>query len=190
MKIGYARVSTDDQNCDAQIKALTEAGCKQVYSENISGRNADRPELEAMLTFIRKGDILIVTKLDRLARSISDLIKIVERLNEKEAVFQSLAEALDLSTPHGRFAMNVFASAAQFELELASMRTQEGLALARSKGRVGGRRKILNALQESEVIERVERGDLTQKDVAGIFRVSPATVKRIMKRHRDQSGGL
>lgn len=184
MKIGYARVSTDDQNCDAQIKALTEAGCEKIYSENISGKNADRPELEAMLSFIRQGDVLVVTKLDRLARSIADLIKIVERLNEKEAVFQSLAEALDLSTPHGRFAMNVFASAAQFELELAAMRTNEGLAIARSKGRIGGRRPALSDLQAQEVIKTVERGELTIKEIANVFQVSSSTIKRVIKRHQ------
>ena len=184
MNIGYARVSTLDQNIDAQLEALELAGCKKVYAEKISGKSRKRPELEKLIEQLRPDDILIVTKLDRLARSLSDLVTIMAELKEKEVGFKSLGEGFDLTSPSGRMQMGMFAVIAEFERDLIVQRTKEGLAHARSKGRVGGRRPALSQLQKKELIERVERGDLSIPKVGEIYGVSRATVNRIMKSYR------
>lgn len=186
MIIGYARVSTLEQNIEAQIEALRSAGCEKIFSEKLSGKPRKRPELDKLFGQLRSDDVLVVTKLDRLARSISDLVAIMADLREKGVGFKSLGEGMDLSSPQGRLQMNLFASIAEFERELIVERTKEGLAHARAQGRVGGRRPALNDLQRKEVIARVERGDLTIPDVARLFKVSPATVHRVMRQHRDQ----
>ena len=187
MIIGYARVSTTDQSVDAQISALKKAGCDRIYAEQISGKSRKRPEFENLISQLRADDVLIVTKLDRLARSLSDLVSIMADLDKVGAGFKSLAESMDLSTPQGRLQMNLFGSIAEFERELIVQRTKEGLAHARAQGRVGGRRPVLTPLQKKEVIERVERGDLVIADVARIYNVSPMTVHRVMRKHREQS---
>lgn len=186
MIIGYARVSTQEQNLEAQIEALKAAGCEKIFSEKLSGKSRNRPELERLINHLRTDDVVVVTKLDRLARSISDLVSIMNALKTKEAGFKSLGEGMDLSSPQGRLQMNLFASIAEFERELIVQRTQDGLAHARAQGRVGGRRPALNDLQRQEVIARVERGDITIPDVAKLFKVSPATVHRVMRAHRDR----
>ncbi len=184
MKIGYARVSTTAQSLELQIEALKKAGCEKVFSEKFSGKSKVRPELEKLLGHLRPNDILIVTKLDRLARSVSDLLSIMSELEKSEIGFLSIGEALDLSTPAGRMQMRIFAVMAEFERELISARTSEGLAYARSRGRVGGRRPVLTELQKKELVERVERGGVSHKDVAEIYKVSVSTVRRTMAEHR------
>jgi len=187
MNIGYARVSTTDQNIEAQLKALKAAGCSKIFSEKVSGKSRKRPELEKLIDQLRPNDVMIVTKLDRLARSLSDLVSIMAELKEKEVGFKSLGEGFDLTSPSGRMQMGMFAVIAEFERDLIVQRTQEGLAHARSKGRIGGRRPALSDLQRKELIERVERGDLSIPKVGQIFGVSRATVNRIMKGHRENS---
>ena len=139
MIIGYARVSTDDQNLDAQTDALTAAGAGKLFADKISGSKRKRPELDRMLDQLRDGDVVVVTKYDRLARSLKDLLEIVEAIKERDAGFRSLAEDIDTTTSAGRLAFHVFASIAQFERERISERTKEGLASARKRGRIGGR---------------------------------------------------
>lgn len=185
MIIGYARVSTKDQNLGAQIEALQASGCKKVYSEKLSGKSRKRPELEKLMEQLRPDDIIVVTKLDRLARSLSDLVTIMAELSDLGVGFKSLGESIDLSTPAGRMQMGLFAIVAEFERELIVQRTKDGLAHARSQGRIGGRRPSLNDFQRKELIERVERGDLSLPKVGEIFGVSRATVNRIMKQHRE-----
>ena len=187
MIIGYARVSTKDQNLEAQIEALEAAGCKKIFSEKISGKSKKRPELKKLQQQLRPEDIIVVTKLDRLARSLTDLVSIMAELNEIGVGFRSLGESIDLSTPAGRMQMGLFAIVAEFERELIVQRTMDGLAHARARGRVGGRRPALNDLQQMELIKRVEQGDLSMPKVGEIYGVSRATVNRIMKQHRESS---
>jgi len=186
MKIGYARVSTLDQNHEAQIEALNNAGCSKIFAEKISGKTRKRPELEKMLEHIRADDVLIVTKLDRLARSVSDLVWIMAKLKEKEAGFHSIAENMDLSTPQGRLQMNLFASIAEFERDLIVQRTKEGLAHAKARGRVGGRRPALSDVQKKTVIKSLERKELSIKDCAKAFKVSETTIKRVWYAHNQK----
>lgn len=185
MKIGYGRVSTSGQSLEAQIDALRSAGCEKIFSEKQSGKTRKRPEFEKLIAQLRAGDVLIVTKLDRLARSIKDLVSIMADLEELGAGFKSLGENVDLSTPAGRMTMRMFGVVAEFEREIILERTQEGVRRAIAQGRMPGRRKALDALQAKEVIERVERGDLVISDVAKIYKVSPSTVHRVMRKHRE-----
>lgn len=139
MILGYARVSTDDQLLDAQEDALTAAGAERIFSDKITGSSRSRPELDRMIQQLRDGDVVVVTKYDRLSRSLKDLLEIVEAIRAQGAGFRSLAEDIDTTTPAGRLVFHVFASIAQFERERISERTKEGLAAARKRGRVGGR---------------------------------------------------
>jgi len=185
MKIGYARVSTQDQSFEAQVEQLTKAGCEKIFSEKMSGKSRKRPELDTLLDFIRAGDVLVVTKLDRLARSLSDLVFIMEKLNTSEASFLSLSENFDLSTSAGRMQMQMIGVFAEFERSLIAERTSAGLERARAMGRIGGRKKALTPAKEKELIAMCERGEHTQDEVAHIFGVSTPTVKRTLKRHRE-----
>lgn len=139
MKIGYARVSTTDQNLDLQSNALTEYGCTTIYKEKISGKNTDRPELKKLLESLRKGDQVIVWKLDRLGRSLRDLVDLVAMFNEKGVNFISLHDHIDTTTATGRFTFNIFASLAEFEREIIRERTKAGLVAAKARGKKGGR---------------------------------------------------
>jgi DNA invertase Pin-like site-specific DNA recombinase len=145
MLVGYVRVSTVEQNNNLQKDALKKAGCKKIFSDSVSGVKAERPGLEAALDFMRKGDILVVWRLDRLGRSIQDLLSIVSRLELKETAFKSLTEAIDASTSTGRLIFHIFGAMAEFERNLIRERTCAGLMAARARGRVGGRPKKLNA---------------------------------------------
>jgi DNA invertase Pin-like site-specific DNA recombinase len=151
MIIGYARVSTDDQNLDAQTDALTAAGAERIFSDKISGSMRKRPELDKLLEQLRPGDVIVVTKYDRLARSLRDLLDIVEAIKDQGAGFRSLAEDIDTTTPAGRLVFHVFASIAQFDRERISERTREGLQAAKARGRVGGRLLGLTTAQKTEV---------------------------------------
>lgn len=178
MIIGYARVSTAEQNLDAQIDALTEAGATRIYQEKITGKTAKRPELERMLEQLRADDIVVVTKYDRLARSLADLLAIVETIRSKDAGFRSLGEQIDTTTSVGRLIFHVFGSIAEFERERIVERTNEGLAAARKRGRRLGRPSALTSDQKEEA-KRLRAEGRTVKDVAALFRVSPATFKRL-----------
>ena len=139
MIIGYARVSTEDQHLDAQTSALEAIDAERIFAEKVSGTKKSRPELDRMIEQLREGDVVVVTKYDRLSRSLQDLLSIVEAVRAKGAGFRSLAEDIDTTTPAGRLVFHVFASIAQFERERISERTKEGLTAARKRGRVGGR---------------------------------------------------
>ena len=139
MIIGYARVSTEGQSLAAQLDALEAAGVEKVFSEKVSGSKRARPALDKLIEQLRDGDVVTVTKYDRLSRSLQDLLAIVEAIRVKGAGFRSLAEDIDTTTSAGRLVFHVFASIAQFERERISERTREGLAAARKSGRIGGR---------------------------------------------------
>ncbi|MFP3591418.1 recombinase family protein [Chryseobacterium sp. SIMBA_038] len=141
MKIGYARVSTKDQNLDLQIEALEKAGCEKIFQEKISGATKNRPELDKMIEQFREGDELYVWRLDRLGRSLKHIIDMVLGLNEKGIIIKGLVDGVDTSTINGRLFLNLMASLAEYERELIRERTNAGLQSARARGRTGGRPK-------------------------------------------------
>lgn len=178
MIIGYARVSTDDQNLDAQTDALAAAGAERIFADKISGSVRNRPELDRLLDQLRDGDVIVVAKYDRLARSLSDLLEIVETIKARGAGFRSLAEDIDTTTSAGRLIFHVFASIAQFERERISERTREGLDAAKRRGRVGGRPPALSAAQRDEVRRMRDEEGRRLSDIASLFKVSARTVRR------------
>lgn len=151
MILGYARVSTKDQNLEGQNDALTAAGAERIFADTITGTARARPELDRLLKELRAGDVVVVTKYDRLARSLKDLLQIVDLIQSHNAGFRSLGEDIDTTTPAGRLVFHVFASIAQFERERIVERTKEGLQAARKRGRVGGRPPVLSPSQKVEV---------------------------------------
>jgi len=144
MKIGYARISTKDQNLDLQLDALKKEGCKKIYQDTMSGTKAERPELQAMLAHLREGDVIVVWKLDRLGRSLKHLVDLINHIIEKKADLKSLHDPIDTTTAQGRLIFNIFASLAEFERDLIKERTVAGLAAARARGRLGGKPKGLS----------------------------------------------
>jgi DNA invertase Pin-like site-specific DNA recombinase len=182
MLIGYARVSTNDQETATQVAALKAAGCERIYREKASGGRWDRPELHRLLDQLRKGDVLVVWKLDRLSRSLRDVLTIMERLSDSEAGFRSLTEAIDTTTPAGRMMMQMVGAFAEFERAMLRERTKAGLDSARREGRIGGRRPKLSPQQQAEIRRMVSRGDKTAADAARLFRIHPATICRLLAR--------
>lgn len=144
MRIGYARVSTQDQSLDLQLDALKKAGCEQVFEEKLSGAKAKRTRLEELKHILRKGDQVVVWKLDRLGRSLRDLVELINYFDAKGVEFQSIQDKIDTSTPVGQFTFHIFAAVAQFERDIIRMRTIAGLQAARARGRNGGRPKGLS----------------------------------------------
>ena len=179
MIIGYARVSTDDQNLDGQLDALKAAGAEKIFADKITGTVRSRPELDRLLDQLRQGDVITVTKYDRLARSLRDLLDIVDTIQMHGAGFRSLAEDIDTTTPAGRLVFHVFASIAQFERERISERTKEGLEAARKRGRVGGRPPALSAVQKAEVRRMRDKELRPLPEIAQLFRVSAKTIRRV-----------
>ena len=182
MLIGYARVSTNDEDTAAQVAALKAAGCERIYRETASGGRWDRPELHWLLDQLRKNDVLVVWKLDRLSRSLRDVLTIMERLEEAKAGFRSLTEAIDTTTPAERMMMQMVGAFAEFERAMLRERTKAGLDAARQEGRIGGRRPKLSPQQQAEIRRMVSKGDKTAADVARLFKIHPATVSRLLAR--------
>jgi DNA invertase Pin-like site-specific DNA recombinase len=180
MQIGYARVSTDDQHTENQIAMLKKAGCKRIFEETASGGRWERPELQDCLKHLREGDVLVVWKLDRLSRSLSDLLRILEKVDKAGASFKSLTETLDTSGPCGRLMMNMLGSFNQFEREIIKERTKLGLQRARSNGRIGGGRYKLSATQQAEAIRMIRSGEKTQSEIAELFNIDRSTISRMM----------
>ena len=178
MILGYARISTSDQTLDGQTDALTAAGAERIFADTISGAKRERAELAQLLDQLRTSDVVTVTKYDRLARSLHDLLDIVKAIEERGAGFRSLAEDIDTTTPAGRLIFHVFASIAQFERERISERTKEGLQAARKRGRVGGRPPALNADQKAEARRMRDEEGRSIAAIARLFKVSETTVRR------------
>ena len=181
MLIGYARVSTRDQNPDLQLDALGEAGCGKIFQEQRSGARRDRPELEKALAWLRAGDVLVVWKLDRLARSLRQLIETVGRLEEAEIGFRSLTEAIDTTTPGGRLVFHIFGSLSQFEREIVRERTIAGLDAARARGRTGGRPAKLGAKEVEAARAMLAGSGLTFAEVAAQLGVGRSTLYRHLR---------
>ncbi len=183
MKLGYARVSTTEQDTQAQKAALLAAGCERVFDEVGSGGRFDRPELHRLLDHLRPGDVLVVWKLDRLSRSLKDLLLLLERIDRAGASFQSLTEAVDTSTAAGRMLMQMLGTFSEFERSMLRERTLAGLKSARAAGRRIGRPRTLNDTQEHEIIKMLASGR-TAADAARLVGVSRSTVSRLQSRIR------
>lgn len=179
MQIGYARVSTEDQNLDFQLDELRRAGCDEVVAEKRSGAGIDRPGLDGALEKLRSGDCLVVWKLDRLGRSVKDLIDLAARLRGAGIHFRSLSDGIDTSSTTGRFFFNVMAAFAEMERELTRERTLAGLAAARSRGRVGGRPRSMT-ISKVEAAEKLLAAGTPVADVARSLSVSVPTVYRYL----------
>ena len=177
MKFGYARVSTQDQNLNLPIEALKQAGCKKIFEDKISGSRAERPGLAKALEMLRDGDTLVVWKLDRLGRSVKNLVDLVGELQKKGIHFQSLTDAIDTGTTSGRFFFHVMASLAQMERELTVERTRAGLALACSLGRKGGRKRQMTESKIASAKKLLSNG-VPPRDVAKNLGVSVPTLYR------------
>lgn len=176
---GYARVSTDGQSLASQEAELHAAGCAKVYAEKISGARSDRPELARALKRLNPGDLLIVTRLDRLARSTRDLLNILDDIAKRGAGFKSLHDAwADTTSAHGRLMVTILAGLAEFERELILARTSDGRTRAKARGVRFGRPPTLTAHQRREVLQRLAQGEV-QADVARSFNVSQATISRL-----------
>lgn len=177
MLIGYARVSTTDQNLALQKEALEKAGCERIYEDMISGSRAERPGLTKALEMLRSGDTLVVWKLDRLGRSVKNLITLVGDINSKGIHFRSLTDSIDTSTPSGRFFFHVMASLAEMERELIVERTRAGLEVARALGRKGGRKRTMTDSKITSA-KRLLASGVPPRDVAKDLGVSLATLYR------------
>ena len=183
MLIGYARVSKlDQQDTRAQAKELKRAGCKRIFEESASGGRWDRPELHRALDQLQEGDVLIVWKLDRLSRSLKDLLHILEKIAESKAGFRSLTEAIDTTTSAGRMMLQMLGAFAEFERSMIRERTRLGLLAARERGRIGGRSPKLTAHQRLEAIRMINSGDKTASEVARLFRVHRSSISRLISR--------
>lgn len=175
--LGYARVSTDDQTTALQADALAKAGCSRIYTEKASGKStATRPQLEECLADLREGDTLVVWRLDRLGRSVPDLVRIVGELERKGVGFKSLTESIDTSTASGTLIFHMFAAIAEFERNLIQERTQAGLAAARARGRVGGRKPKLDAKQIRHIKTLLRDPNTSVAELAKDYGVSRTTI--------------
>lgn len=174
--IGYARVSTLDQHLDLQLDALRTAGASLIYEEHCSGAATERPELSQCLKALRRGDTLVVWRLDRLGRNLKGLIEAVTQLEERGITFKSITEAIDTGGSTGRLVFHIFAALAEFERELLRERTMSGLAAARARGRKGGRPKALSPADVKAVIAMMRDPHISVGEIARRFNVSRSTL--------------
>jgi len=191
MLIGYARVSKlDQQDNHAQVQELKRTGCKRIYQENASGGRWDRPELHKALEQLREDDVLVVWKIDRLSRSLKDMLIILEKITDAGAGFRSLTEHIDTTTPAGRMLLQMLGAFAEFERSMVRERTRLGLQAARERGRVGGRLPKLTVHQRAEAIKMVESGNKTGAEVARLFRVHRSSISRLISQSRIAAPAL
>ena len=189
-RIGYARVSTDDQNLDLQLDALHKAGIgdDRLYSDTASGKDVERKELAACLKALREGDTLVVWRLDRLGRSLPDLVRIVGELEQKGVSFESLTEKIETGSAAGKLVFHVFAALAEFERNLIRERTRAGLVAARARGRAGGRKPKLSEAQIKEINEMVDAQKLPIGRIAELYGVSRTTIYKVAPRRENEVG--
>ncbi|OSG97478.1 DNA invertase [Bifidobacterium adolescentis] len=180
MIYGYARVSTNDQTTNLQKDALEKAGCDRIFTEVASGAKAHRPELDHMLDLLREGDTVVVWKLDRLGRSMQNLVDLMTTFDERGVQFRSLTESIDTNTPGGTLVFNIFGSLAQFERDLIRERTRAGLEAARARGRKGGRPAKLDEKQVREVRRLYESRTVTVDQIATMMGVGRSTIYRCL----------
>jgi DNA invertase Pin-like site-specific DNA recombinase len=175
-RFGYARVSTDDQNLDLQRDALNRAGCDRLYEEMASGKSADRPQLEECLADLREGDTLTVWRLDRLGRSLPDLVRVVADLEKRGVGFESLSERIETVSAAGKLIFHVFAALAEFERNVIRERTQAGLTAARARGRCGGRKPKIGDKERREIQALYDAKTVPVTDIAKRYGVSRTTL--------------
>ncbi len=181
MLIGYARVSTQDQHPELQLDALKAAGCEQFFHEKMTGKLAERPELDACLRTLRKGDTLVVWKLDRLGRSLKNLVEIIHGLEQRGVAFRSLTESIDTANASGKLIFHIFGALAEFEHSLILERTMAGLAAARARGRMGGRKPKLSVDDVRKAAAMLRDPFLTKTEVARHFKVSRVTLNKALE---------
>jgi DNA invertase Pin-like site-specific DNA recombinase len=184
MKIGYARVSTKDQNLSLQIDALKKEGCQKIYEEKATGAKMDRAELKKLLEHLREGDVVIIWKLDRLGRSLRDLVNLVTEIQDKGAGLKSLNDFIDTTTPQGKLTFHIFAALAEFEREIISDRTKAGLESARARGRMGGRPKGLSKESQNKAIvaeSLYRQGQMSVYEICINLDISKATFYKYLK---------
>lgn len=179
--MGYARVSTVDQDASLQVDALEAIGCHRVFVEQMSGMAQARPQLDRLLDHLRPGDTLVVWRLDRLGRSLRHLVDQIQMLADREVGFRSLQETIDTSSPGGRLVFHVFAALAEFERDLIRERTNAGLAAARARGRLGGRPAQLSADQVRTAHQLYDKRELTVEEIGKVLGVSRTTIYRALK---------
>lgn len=184
MKVGYARVSTDDQRLDLQIRSLKAAGCSRIYKDHgISGSKMGRPGLDQAIATLEKGDTIVVWRLDRLGRSLAGLVKTVDDLGKKGIQFQSITESFDTRSSSGMLIFHIMAALAEFERNLISERTKAGMISARERGAKLGRPTALNEAEIAKVIQSVRDTGSDPKDLAEEYGVSDRTIHRILDRY-------
>ena len=186
MIIGYARVSTDDQTTSNQIPLLKKAGFEKIYEETASGAKWERVKLQACLNHLRQDDVLVVWKLDRLSRSLKDLLQIMDRVDKAGATFKSLTETVDTTGACGRLMLSMLGAFAAFERDMIWERTKLGLKRAKANGRQLGPAFRLSPAREAEAVRMVTSGEKNQSEVAQLIGVSKATMSRIMDRQRGK----
>jgi DNA invertase Pin-like site-specific DNA recombinase len=181
MLIGYARVSTHEQNLELQEDALTKAGCEKIFIDKVSSVAAARPGIEEALSYLREGDTLVVWRLDRLGRSLKHLIEMVSQLQEKKIGFKSLQESIDTTSAGGKLVFHMFGALAEFERHLIIERTRAGLAAARARGRKGGRPKALNEKERHIAIQLYNDRQTSIKDICSTLKISKPTLYKYIK---------
>jgi DNA invertase Pin-like site-specific DNA recombinase len=178
MKIGYARVSTQEQDTAGQVKKLKAAGCHRIFTEKESGGRWNRPQLQAMREHLRRGDTVVITKLDRLSRSLKDLLFLLDEFSQTGVAFECIDDHLETTSPAGKLMIQMIGAFAEFERSLIRQRTSEGLVRARAEGRIGGRPSKLTAEQKAHAFEQLKQGK-SQAQVARVLKVDRATVCRL-----------
>ena len=181
MIIGYARVSTLDQNPDLQIDALNAAGCEKIYIDKASGSVSDRPELEKVKTILREGDRLVIWKLDRLSRSLKHLMEWIEFLEEEKIELKSVQDSIDTSTPMGKFVFHIFGALGQLEKDIIRERTMAGLASARARGRIGGRPPKLDTTKIKRIKQLYAKKEMTIQEICVWAGISKGTFYKYMR---------
>jgi DNA invertase Pin-like site-specific DNA recombinase len=186
MLVGYGRVSTQEQNLDLQCDALTKAGCEKVFTDVISGIKEDRAGLKEALSFMRRGDVLVVWRLDRLGRSLKNLIENVNQLGGKGIGFRSLQESIDTTTSGGKLIFHMFGALAEFERDVIRERTQAGLQAARARGRKGGRPRVLEGKKLALALSMYEDLNQPTKDICETLGISRSTLYRNVSQKAGQ----
>lgn len=182
MKVAYIRVSTEEQNTARQEEMMKTLGVDKIYMEKVSGKNTNRPQLKAMLDFLREGDTLIVESYSRLARNTQDLLKIVDELEKKGIAFKSLKENIDTNTPQGKLMLTIFGGLAQFERECTLQRQKEGIAIAKEQGKYKGRKPLSKPSNWNSVIDRMDKGEITKVEARKELGLTHATFYRLLKK--------
>lgn len=187
MLVGYARVSTVDQNEDRQMEALKKEGCEKIYLDKLSGKDTNRPALKEMFSFIREGDTVLVTEFSRFSRSTRDLLDLVQQLTDKKVDFRSLKENVDTTTPAGKLALTIFAGLAEFERTLILERQAEGIAIAKQKGKHLGRKKaVVDEKKFIELYNGWKKGYYMQKKIMDECKISRSTMNKFIRQFKAE----